>query len=103
MTSYVSISHLRVDAERAPELIIAFQGRAHLVDQVDGFLRLEVWQGDEPGEILMVNWWRDRTSFTEYMRSADHRCSHARIAPELLESIKLERLERLTGYAIVAE
>jgi heme-degrading monooxygenase HmoA len=100
---YVSVSRLRVPAERAPELLAAFARRARLVDGFDGFLGLEVWHSErEPGEILMVSRWRDRDAFTRYMRSDAHRRSHERIDPALQAVIKLERLEHLRGYDIVA-
>src|SRR4051794_22465399 len=52
---YVSLSHLRVTETRAAELVAAFRGRAHLVDEVDGFVDLEVWQSDrDAGELVMV-------------------------------------------------
>jgi heme-degrading monooxygenase HmoA len=100
---YVSMSRLRVTAERASELLEAFGHRARLVDDFDGFLGLEVWQSErEPGEILMVSRWRDREAFTHYMRSDAHRASHERIDPALQAAIKLERLEHLRGYDVVA-
>ena len=37
------------------------------------------------------------------MRSTDHRVSHDRIDPELQAAIKLERLEHLHTYEVVAE
>ena len=43
---YVSLSRLRVAAERADELVEAFRNRAHLVDDADGFVDLEVWRSD---------------------------------------------------------
>ena len=103
MTTYVSVSHLRVEPESAPGLVVAFRQRAHLVDSAAGFQRLEVWQGKEPGEVLMVSWWRDRACFTDYMRSDEHHESHGRIPQELLDAIRLERLEHLTGYEVVAQ
>ena len=100
---YVSMSRLRVPGEQAAELLAAFRRRAHLVDQFDGFLGLEVWQSErEPGEILMVSRWRDREDFKRYMRSDAHRVSHERIDPVLQAAIKLERLEHLRGYDVVA-
>jgi heme-degrading monooxygenase HmoA len=100
---YVSMSRLRVPAEQAPELLAAFRRRAHLVDAFDGFLGLEVWQSErEPGEILMVSRWREREDFKRYMRSGAHRTSHDRIDPALQAAIKLERLEHLRGYDVVA-
>lgn len=101
---YVSMSRLRVPESAAGELIAAFRTRAHLVDDADGFVDLQVWQSDrDGGEIVMVSRWRDRAAFTAYMRSADHATSHDRIDPRLQELIKLERLEHLHTYEVVAE
>jgi len=101
---YISLSRLRVPAERAPELVQAFRSRARLVDQADGFLDLQVWQSDrDAGQLVMVSRWRDRPAFSAYMRSEEHRASHARIAPDLDASIRLEALEHLHTYEVVAE
>ena len=98
------MSRLRVDESRSDELIAAFQQRAHLVDDADGFVDLEVWRSDrDPGEVLMVSRWRDRDAFKTYMKSADHRVSHDRIDPGLKEAIGLERLDHLHTYEVVAE
>jgi heme-degrading monooxygenase HmoA len=101
---YVSVSRLRVAAERAPELVAAFRRRAHLVDTAEGFVDLQVWQSDrDPTELMMVSRWRDRACFKAYMRSPAHRASHARIDPDLDAAIRLERLEHLHTYEVVAE
>ena len=101
---YVSLSRLRVEEGRAPELVAAFRRRAHLVDDADGFVDLQVWQSDsDPAELVMVSRWRDRDAFKAYMRSPEHRVSHDRIDPELQAAIKLERLEHLHTYEVVAE
>jgi heme-degrading monooxygenase HmoA len=101
---YVSLSRLRIDAALAPDLVAAFRGRAHLVDAVDGFLDLEVWQSDrDAGELVMVSRWRDRAAFSAYMKSDAHAVSHARIPGELDDAIRLERLEHLHTYEVVAE
>jgi heme oxygenase (mycobilin-producing) len=100
---YVSMSRLRVPAERVEELVAAFRRRAHLVDDAPGFIELEVWASDrEPGEVIMVSRWRDRAAFRDYMRSDAHRASHERIAPDLDAAIQLERLEHLHTYDVVA-
>jgi heme-degrading monooxygenase HmoA len=100
---YVSMSRLRVAAESSDELVSAFRNRAHLVDGADGFVDLQVWRSDrDPEEVLMVSRWRDRAAFTAYMRSAEHRVSHARIDPALKAAIRLERLEHLHTYEVVA-
>ena len=100
---YVSLSRLRVDRERAAELVTAFRQRAHLVDNADGFVDLEVWQSDrDAGEVLMVSRWRDRDAFRAYMRSEAHQVSHDRIPGDLEAAITLERLEHLRTYDVVA-
>jgi heme-degrading monooxygenase HmoA len=101
---YVSMSRLRVPVERAEQLVTAFRARSGLVDDHDGFVDLQVWQSDrDEGGLIMVSRWRDRDAFKRYMRSADHRVSHDRIDPELQAAIKLERLEHLHTYEVVAE
>ena len=100
---YVSMSRLRVATSEADALVEAFRRRAHLVDSAPGFIDLEVWRSDRDAEeILMVSRWRDRASFTAYMRSAEHRISHERIDPVLQAAIRLERLEHLHTYEVVA-
>jgi heme-degrading monooxygenase HmoA len=101
---YVSLSRLKVDGGRAPELVKAFRRRAHLVDDADGFVDLQVWQSDrDPDELVMVSRWRDRDAFKAYMKSDEHRASHERIDPELDRAIRLERLEHMHTYEVVAE
>ena len=98
------MSRLRVPDDRADALVQAFRDRVRLVDHADGFLDLQVWQSDrDRGELVMVSRWRDRAAFTAYMRSREHRVSHERIDPELQAAIKLERLEHLHTYEVVAE
>ena len=83
--------------------MLAFRRRCGLVDAFDGFVDLEVWQSDrDPGEIVMVSRWRDRDAFRAYMRSDEHAVSHARIDPELDGAIRLERLEHLHTFEVVA-
>src|SRR5919107_1201261 len=101
---YVSMSRLRVPRESAAELVAAFRRRAHLVDQADGFVDLHVWRSDrDPAELVMVSRWRDRAAFKAYMKSDAHRISHGRIDPELDAAIKLERLDHMHTYDVVAE
>ena len=101
---YVSVSRLRVEPDRSDDLVAAFANRAGLVESHDGFIDLQVWRSDkDAAEVLMVSRWRDRDAFKAYMRSADHRTSHGRIAPMLKDAITLERLEHLHTYEVVAQ
>lgn len=98
------MSRLRVDAERSDELVAAFRDRAGLVEGHDGFVDLQIWRSDrDPSEVLMISRWRDRDTFTEYMRSSDHRTSHARMSPTLKTAVTLERLEQMHTYDVVAQ
>jgi heme-degrading monooxygenase HmoA len=101
---YVSMSRLRVRPERSDELVAAFQGRARAVESHPGFIDLQVWRSDrDPAEVLMVSRWTDRDAFKAYMKSADHRASHDRVDPDLKDAIRLERLEHLHTYEVVAQ
>jgi heme-degrading monooxygenase HmoA len=101
---YVSMSRLRVEVDRSDELVGAFADRAGLVDSHDGFVDLQIWRSDrDPAEVLMVSRWRDRESFTAYMRSSDHKLSHERMTSALKAAIHLERLEHLHTYEVVAQ
>jgi heme oxygenase (mycobilin-producing) len=101
---YVALSRLRVEPRMTADLVAAFRRRAHLVDDADGFLDLQVWQSERDAcELVMVSRWRDRAAFSAYMRSERHQISHARIPPELDAAIRLERLEHLHTYEVVAE
>ena len=101
---YVSMSRLRVDPAHSDELIAAFGDRAGLVEAHDGFIDLQIWRSDrDRTEVLMVSRWRDRDTFKAYMKSADHRVSHSRMAPSLKAAITLEKLEHMHTYEVVAE
>jgi heme-degrading monooxygenase HmoA len=98
------MSRLRVAPDRAQELVRAFRGRAHLVDDAAGFLNLEVWQSDrDPTELVMVSRWVDRESFKAYMKSNAHRVSHDRIDATLGADIKLQSLEHMHSFNVVAQ
>jgi heme oxygenase (mycobilin-producing) len=100
---YVSMSRLRLPAALVPELLEAFAGRAGLVDGAEGFAGLEVWSSDrDVGEVVMVSRWDNREAFVQYMRSDEHRLSHDRISVGLKAAIKLERLDHLHTYDVVA-
>ena len=97
------MSRVRVAPGQAQELVSAFRGRAHLVDEAPGFLNLEVWQNDrDAGELVMVSHWTDRECFKSYMKSEAHRLSHDRIDSELHADIKLEALEHMHTFDVVA-
>lgn len=77
---FVAHSEIRVPADGAAGLTAAFRSRLGEVDGWPGFSRLEVWQDERDAErFVMVSWWDNQESFTNYMRSQSHRRSHDRI------------------------
>ncbi|MDO8309330.1 MAG: antibiotic biosynthesis monooxygenase family protein [Actinomycetota bacterium] len=83
--AFIVSSEVTISPELSDQLEGAFRDRLHLVEAAPGFQRLEVWQDiNVPGVFQMVSWWDDAERFAEYMKSDDHRRSHARIpsAPE---------------------
>lgn len=77
---YVVSSEIRVDPVYGDGLVDAFRGRVGLVDGWPGFDHLEVWrEHGDVGRFVMNSWWSSPDAFRGYMRSAEHRASHARI------------------------
>jgi heme-degrading monooxygenase HmoA len=82
-SAFVVSSEVTISPEGAETLEFAFRARLRLVEQAAGFQRIEVWRDlSHPGVFQMVSWWDDAESFRDYMRSAEHRGSHARIPTE---------------------
>jgi heme-degrading monooxygenase HmoA len=97
------MSRLQVAEAHVAELLEAFNNRARLVEDADGFIDLEVWHSDrDPSEVIMVSRWQSRDAFTRYMKSDDPTASHARITPTLRDAIRLDRLDHLHTYNVIA-
>jgi heme oxygenase (mycobilin-producing) len=77
---FVVSSEVTISPDSAADLERSFRERLHLVERAPGFQRLETWRDvTRPGVFQMVSWWDNADSFRRYMRSAEHRLSHARI------------------------
>ncbi|MFN2451430.1 MAG: antibiotic biosynthesis monooxygenase [Candidatus Dormibacteria bacterium] len=77
---YVAVSEITVPDAGVAALTTSFRSRLGAVDAWPGFLGLEVLQSRRrPEEFLMITRWKSRAHFLAYMRSPDHRASHARI------------------------
>lgn len=96
MPLHVVTSEIAVRTEGADRLESSFRDRIGLVDQWDGFDHLEVWRDlREPGRYVMTSWWESSDHFRAYMRSDDHRRSHARIpsGDDRPRPVRLDRYE----------
>ncbi len=80
---FVVSSEVTIPPESAEILERSFRERLHLVEKAPGFQRLETWRDvTRAGVFQMVSWWDNADSFRQYMRSEEHRISHARIPHE---------------------
>ena len=76
---FVVQSSISVPEAGVAALEAAFRDRLGLVDGASGFRRLEVWADEAAaGAYVMVSWWACQADFQAYMKSQDHRQSHAR-------------------------
>jgi heme-degrading monooxygenase HmoA len=97
---YVAISEIAVPEAGAEGLEAAFQDRLGAVDSWPGFLGLELLQDRRSsGRYLMICKWETREQFLSYMRSEDHKRSHARIPKGPLGPSPAG----FTEYTVVAE
>ena len=97
--AHVVLSELAVAEEGGAALEAAFQGRLGEADAFPGFIRLEVWKDEaRPGRYLMISWWTNPDAFRAYLRSDQHRRSHARIPtePARPRGVRVERFSLLS-------
>jgi heme oxygenase (mycobilin-producing) len=77
---FVVISEVSISPESAEALERSFRERLRFVERAPGFQRRQTWRDiTRPGVFQVVSWWDDADSFRRYMRSEEHRLSHARI------------------------
>ncbi len=104
--AFVVSSEVTISADAAGTLERAFLERVHLVESAPGFQRIEIWRDlTQVGAFQMVSWWDSVESFRRYMRSPEHRLSHARIptAPEKPRGAGVRRYELLPDRGRGAE
>jgi len=77
---FLALSRFRVANGLTREVRDAFLARPHLVDDADGFVRMEVVSPlDDPDEFWLLTYWTDEESFKRWHRSHEYRDSHAGI------------------------
>jgi heme-degrading monooxygenase HmoA len=77
---FVALSRFIVANGMEKETLNAFRNRPHLVDETNGFLRMEVLLSkDKPTEFWLLTWWRDEASYTTWHKSHEYHESHAYI------------------------
>lgn len=96
---FVVTSELAVHPDGAGDLTAAIRNRLRRMEHRQDFRRLEVRRGQaRTDRFVMTSWRASRDAFADYMRSDDHRRSHARI-PHGAARPALTAMHR---YAVVA-
>lgn len=73
----IALSRFTIANGMIDEVRTAFSGRPHLVDQVIGFLGMEVMSPhDKPAEIWLVTRWRDEQSYRDWHHGHEYHESH---------------------------
>ena len=74
---FIALSKFAVGNGMIMEVIQAFRDRPHLVDDANGFLRMEVLSPfDHPDEIWLFTYWRDEPSYKAWHSSHMYHESH---------------------------
>jgi heme-degrading monooxygenase HmoA len=77
---FVAMSRFVVANGRTSLVKQAFIDRPHLVDAARGFVRLDVISPeDDPDEIWLITYWRNRDDFAAWHRSHAYHDAHAGI------------------------
>ena len=85
---FVVLSKFVVANDLQEEVKKAFRERPHAVDDVRGFVKLDVLSPEaNPKEIWLMTYWKDRYSFESWHKSHLYREAHAGIP----KGLKLER------------
>ncbi len=82
---FVFISHLTVPGESHAELERYFRERSRLVDEVGGFLYLQLLKPQSGTDThVFLTAWTDRDAFRRYMRSRERAIAHSREPAEIM-------------------
>lgn len=85
---FVALSRFAVANDMEAEVRQAFLARPRLVDQVEGFVRMEVIQPCDDGtEFWLITYWTNEASYRAWHRGHQYSDSHAGI-PKGLKLVK---------------
>lgn len=75
--AFVAMSRFAVANGMVEDVKAAFRDRPQLVEQAEGFLKLDVLSPvDAPEEIWLITYWTDRESFLAWHHGPAHKNSH---------------------------
>ena len=74
---FIAVSQFTIANDKTEEVKQAFRNRPHLVEQAEGFVRMEVFSPREtPAEIWLVTYWDNEEAFKLWHHSHLYRESH---------------------------
>ena len=75
---FVAMSRFVVANGMEGEVKKAFIDRPHLVDQANGFIRMEVMTPEESdAEFVLVTYWDDKSSWKSWYRGHQYKSAHS--------------------------
>jgi heme oxygenase (mycobilin-producing) len=82
--TFLALSRFKVGNVRQGDVLEAFLRRPHLVDEAEGFVRMDVVSPTaDDAEFWLLTWWQDEESFWRWHHSHLYRDSHAGIPKRL--------------------
>jgi heme oxygenase (mycobilin-producing) len=92
---FLAISRFKVKNDKHFEVSEAFKSRPHLVDKVEGFIDMEVYQPtDDDKEFWLLTRWTDEKKFHSWHNSDAHHASHKGIP----KGLKLDSKSTFVRY-----
>jgi heme oxygenase (mycobilin-producing) len=77
---FVALSKFVIANGMTDEVKTAFKNRPHLVDNIAGFIRLDVISPqDNPNEIWLITYWTEAESYKQWHHSNAHQEAHKNI------------------------
>ncbi len=74
---FVVVSRFTIANDMISSVREAFKNRPHLVDDAEGFVRMEVMSpADKPEEVWLTTFWQDEQSFRAWHKSHAYHESH---------------------------
>lgn len=90
---FVAVSRFAIANDKIAEVKEAFRKRPRLVDEAEGFIKMDVISpSDAPEEIWLITYWTDPESFSAWHHSPAHKESHKYIPKGLKLDPKRTRL-----------
>lgn len=92
---FVALSKFKVANGMHDEVARAFRDRPHLVDNVEGFVRMDVISPcDDPAEFWLLTYWQTEKAYRQWHAGPAHKQSHQGIP----SGLKLDRQSTLLRY-----